>query len=169
MYLSLVVAFCTQITAVCLAATLAWGGLPLGHPGKSIETAYVFCSKEMVAASHCDFTRLSDEFPGPVGWTDGPLLFSTLVSLLLLLPWSKSALEFASTTKYPREISLYAAAGGCLLLCAAYQIMLSQGGARQLGDMEFFGYRNIRERHSTLNAITWCRCGRPRSPLRGGP
>ena len=157
-YLILVIAFCAQLTALCLAATLAWGGLPLRHAsGKWIETAYVFCSKEQITAGRCERTRHSDEFSGPVGWTDSPLLFSTIASLLLLLPWSKAALEIALRSNYPREVSLYAAAGGCLLLCAAYQIMLSQGGARQLGYMEYYGYQNVKERHATLNAITWCR------------
>ena len=152
-YVSLVLAFCAQLTVLCLSATLAWGGLPLEHPQKTIESAYVYCS---TGNENCERTRHSDEFPGPVGWTDGPLVFSSILSLFLLIPWCKTALQFATERTWPREATLYAAAGGCLLLCPAYQIMLSQAGARQLGEMEFAGYRNVRERHNTLNAITWC-------------
>jgi len=156
-YLSVVFAFIAQLTTLCLSATLAWGGLPIEHQGgKLVESARVFCANERIQEGECTGTRHSDEYPGPVGWTDGPLLFSSILSLLLLIPWCKVALQFATERIWPREATLYAVAGGCLLLSAAYQIMLSQGGARQIGEMEVQGFRNVQERHNTLNAITWC-------------
>ena len=155
-YISIVFAFIAQVTVLCLSATLAWGGLPIQHTKKKfVESSYVFCSEAEVGDGDCVQTRHSDEYPGPVGWTDGPLLFSSILSLLLLIPWSKTAILFATERMWPREATLYAASGGCLLLGAAYQIMLSQAGARQIGEMEVNGFRNVKERHNTMDAITW--------------
>lgn len=151
-YTSVVVAGCVQITLVCLSAALAWGSLPLRRAGECVETSWVYCP----AVAGGVQTRHSDEFPGPVGWADGPLLFSALLSLLLLLPWSKAALLLATERMWPKNVLLYAAAGGCLLVCAGYQILLAESGARQLAYLDPLSIRNAAERRRALTAIVWC-------------
>jgi hypothetical protein len=151
-YGSLILATCVQITLVCLAAALAWGSLPLRKIGSCVETTWTFCPENSGPIN----TRLSDEFPGPVGWCDGPLLFSALVSLLLLPPWGKAALQFATDRLWPRNALLYASTGGVLLLCAGYQILLAESGARQLTELDASTIRNTAERRRALTAIVWC-------------
>lgn len=153
LYTTLVIAFCVQLTTLCLSATLAWGGLEPEHAIRPVETAHLSCS--LAQASTCIRTRGSDEYPGPVGWTDGPLLFANLIGMILLVPWSRVALHFAAEKVLPRDVTLHATAGVGLLVCSGYQILLSQGGARQLRELEQHEIRNVHERIHTLEAITW--------------
>ena len=151
-YSSVIVAACVQITLLCLAAALAWGSLPLRRVGECVETSWTYCP----ANSGGVRTRHSDDFPGPVGWTDGALLFSALISMLLLLPWSKAALQLATDRMWPKNVLLYASTGGCLLVCAGYQILLAESGARQLSFLDSSTIRNAAERRRALTAIVWC-------------
>lgn len=151
-YSSLIVAACVQITLTCLSAALAWGALPLRQIGYCVETSWTYCPEDSTVIR----TRVSDEFPGPVGWSDAPLLFASIVSLLLFLPWSKTAVMLAAERAWPKNLTLYASSGGCLLIVAGYQILVAGAAARQLSDLDTVAILNAAERRRALTAIVWC-------------
>ena len=57
---------------------------------------------------------------------------------------------------WPKNVLLYAATRGCLLVCAGYQILLAESGARQLAYLDPLSIRNAAERRRALTAIVWC-------------